>query len=112
MPEPASQQDLIRLTRNVEALEATVKNALNQLTNHLKLIHDDVIDVSAALVAIGDERVQGEADYNQELVKKVELLREDVRASYQYIRHCLEEVDVDNQIIKRSLEETKLKKTK
>jgi len=103
MREPAYKEDLLRLIKTVDNLDRRLSHSMGDVTGHLKRIHNDII---AALEAIGDERVESESEYAAKSIQELRKIADEVRTSFADIKHCVDDMEVDNQRIKRYLEDS------
>lgn len=92
----------MRLLRLVENLDRRLTSSLKDISEHLKRMHQDF---NSALAAIGDERVESESRYASRIEDIIIKAKADVENSYLHFSHHLDEMEVDHQNFKRTLEE-------
>lgn len=107
MRETAYQEDLLRLIKTVDNLDRKLSLSLDDVTGHLKRIHNDII---AALEAIGDEQVESESEYAAKSIQELRKIADEAKESYADLKRRLDDLDVDNQEIRRCLENIQQKR--
>ncbi|HEX9679115.1 MAG TPA: hypothetical protein VGA08_00650 [Candidatus Saccharimonadales bacterium] len=104
MADPASRDDVLRLTKMVEALKGGLQSSLHDVSEHLSLIHNDIKQFVKTLEAIKELEPRDEPDYAAQTKHALDSLAEELKSSRQSLKKSLDRIDIDQQKIREYLE--------
>ncbi len=105
MTNAATQDDILRLLRELSAVVNQVRSLHKEMNDHLKRIHNDIREQRAAIIAIAEERVFGESKYNSLVSRKIDGLKQELNTALSEYKQCLDDVLLVQQKIIRKLDD-------